>query len=54
MEQREREVLQEQVENEELNSAELEIKRLRAAQEDADRRGRENVTLNDLFSKYNI
>ena len=46
--------MREQAENEELTSAELDMKLLKAAQQDADRRKKESVTLNDLFAKYGI
>ena len=55
LETRERVVMQEQVENEQMSSGELEMKHLRAAQENAERHSKhQNVSLNDLFAKYNI
>ena len=47
--------MREQTDNEELTATELEMKRVRTAQEIAERKvKKEHVTLNDLFAKYNI
>ena len=55
LQQREAEMMKDQAENEQMSSGELEMKRLKAAQENAERHSRhESVTLNDLFAKYNI
>ena len=52
---REQEILQEQAANDELSSSQLEMKRLKKAQENAELKVKsESVTLNDLFAKYNI
>ncbi len=38
-----------------MSSSELEMKRLKAAQENAERHNKaKSATLNDLFAKYNI
>lgn len=55
LQEREREIMQDQAESEKMTSEELEMKNIRAAQENAERHSRhQNVTLNDLFAKYNI
>ena len=55
LKEREREIEREQAINDELSSSELEMKRLRQAQENGERKVKsENITLNDLFAKYNI
>ena len=52
---REQEILQEQAANDELSASQLEMKRLKKAQENAELKVKsESVTLNDLFAKYNI
>ena len=55
LQEREKEILAEQAANEELSSSELEMKRLKQAQDNAAYKMKnESVTLNDLFNKYNI
>ena len=55
LEQREKEILKEQVEDEKRTAEELEMKALQTAQERAEMlSNKESITLNDLFSKYNI
>ena len=55
LQQREEEMMREQALNEEMSSSELEMKRLKAAQENAERHNKaKSATLNDLFAKYNI
>ena len=47
--------MREQAANEEMTAAQLEMKRLRTAQDNGEQKVKnENVTLNDLFAKYNI
>ena len=51
---REQEIIDEQSKMESMNSEELEIKRLREAQKQSSQRTAENVSISDLFNKYNI
>ena len=54
LEEREKEILKEQEQMDVMESEDLEMMRLRTAQENAQKRKQESVTLQDLFNKYGI
>ena len=54
LEEREKEIQKEQDEMDEMDVEDLEMKRLRTAQENAQQKKQESVTLQDLFNKYGI